>query len=116
MRISDWSSDVCSSDLAPQRDLDVAGAEFLGVVEILELALFPDLQRTLVLALAADPHAFGVVTRIAERAGAAGADPLAAALMSLLLLPEPLFERLHDLVPRPERLDRRHLQIGRAPV
>src|SRR3546814_13410841 len=39
---------------------------------------------------------------------AAGADPLAAALMALLLLLEPLFQRLPDLVPRPERLDRRH--------
>src|SRR3546814_1503771 len=86
MRISDWSSDVCSSDLvgralarkfaqAAERDLDVAGAEFLGVVEILELALFPDFQRALVLALAADPHAFGIIARIAEGRGAAGADP-----------------------------------------
>src|SRR3546814_10920893 len=141
MRISDWSSDVCSSDLArrgaeqllaqldervhrpadveeqqqldrvaplrahadvepalprgavdrtggvelvgrafarelaqtAQRDLDVAGAEFLGVVEILELALFPDFQRTLVLALAADPHAFRVVAGVADGRGDAGA-------------------------------------------
>src|SRR3546814_19385507 len=70
------------------------------------------MKKGALLCFAADPHAFGVVTRIAERAGAAGADPLAAALMALLLLLEPLFQRLHDLVPRPERLARRHL-LGR---
>src|SRR3546814_7981163 len=96
MRISDWSSDVCSSDL----------------VEILELALFPDLQRALVLALAADPHALGVITRIPKGARAACADPLAAALVALLLFLEPLFQRLHDLVPVAERLDRGHF-LGR---
>src|SRR5206468_9600015 len=55
----DWSSDVCSSDLiellgragagelaqAAQRNLDVAGAELDLVVEVLELALVPDLHR-----------------------------------------------------------------------
>src|SRR3546814_11228570 len=114
MRISDWSSDVCSSDLvgralarkfaqAAERDLDVAGAEFLGVVEILELALFPDLQRALVLALAADPHALGVITRIPTGARAACADPLAAALVALRLFLEPPFPHLHHLVPVPAR-------------
>src|SRR3546814_7050244 len=88
MRISDWSSDVCSSDL------------------------FPDLQRALVLALAADPHALGVITRIPKGARAACADPLAAALVALLLFLEPLFQRLHDLVPVAERLDRGHF-LGR---
>ena len=60
---------------APQRDLDVAGAEFDVVVEILELALVPDLHRAAMRALAADADAFRVVAAVAERRGAAGADP-----------------------------------------
>src|SRR3546814_10122825 len=40
------------------------------------------------------------------------ADPLAAALVALLLFLEPLFQRLHDLVPVAERLDRGHF-LGR---
>src|SRR5262249_38756064 len=46
---------------AAQRYLDVAGAQLAGAVEILELALVPYLERALVLALAADPHALGIV-------------------------------------------------------
>src|SRR3546814_1324386 len=76
MRISDWSSDVCSSDLvmrrrfdriveiefgrrafagefaqAAQRHLDVARAEFDLIVEVLVFALVPDLHRLAVAAL-----------------------------------------------------------------
>src|SRR3546814_14908274 len=40
------------------------------------------------------------------------ADPLAAALVALLLFLEPLFQRLHDLVPVAERFDRRHFLGG----
>src|SRR3546814_11976921 len=75
-------------------------------------ALVPHLERALVRALAADPHAFGVVARIAVGRGAAGADPLVAALMAALLFLEALLERLHDLVPRAERFDSRHF-LGR---
>ena len=63
-------------------------------------------------ALAADPDAFRIVARIAERRGAAGADPFAAALVPALLLREPLFQRLHDLFPGAERLDLGHLLGG----
>src|SRR5205085_5677726 len=62
---------------APQRDLDVAGAELDLVVEIAEFSFVPDLDRAFLPALAADPDAFGIETRIAEGRGAAGADPLA---------------------------------------
>ena len=51
---------------AAQGHLDVAGAELAGVVEVLELALFPHLQSALVLALPADAYAFGVVAAVAE--------------------------------------------------
>ena len=98
---------------AAQRDLDVARAELAGIVEVLELALFPHLDRALVLALAADAHAFGVIARVAERAGSAGADPLVAALMALFLLLKPLLERLHDLFPRPQCLDLFHFLVGK---
>jgi len=46
---------------APERHLDVAGAELDVVVEILELALVPDLDRAAMRALAADADAFRVV-------------------------------------------------------
>src|SRR3954470_11716523 len=58
-----------------QRDLDVPRAEFDLVVEVLELALVPDLDRTAMLALAADADALGVVAGVAERRGAFRADP-----------------------------------------
>ena len=61
---------------------------------------------------AADAHALGVEAAVAEGRGAAGADPLVAALVTAFLLGESLLERRHDLVPRPERLDRRHLLGG----
>src|SRR5436305_8585396 len=67
---------------AAQRDLDVAGAELDLVVEIAERALLPDLERAALAAFAADAHPFRIVAGIAERRGAAGADPLAAALVT----------------------------------
>ena len=82
-----------------QRDLDVARAEFLAVVVVLVGALVPDLDRALVLAGAADAHALRVVAAVAEGRGAAGADPLVAAFVSLLLLLEAFLERFHELVP-----------------
>ena len=75
---------------AAQRDLDVARAQLDLVVEIAERALLPDLERAALAALSADADALGIVAAIAERRGAAGADPLAAALVAPLLLLEPL--------------------------
>ena len=49
---------------------------------------------------------------MAERRGAAGADPLVAALVTAFLLGEAGLERFHDLVPRAERVDRLHLLGG----
>ena len=90
----------------PQRDLDVARADLDRVVEIPELALVPDLHRAPVpRLLLADPDAFRVVAVGAERARAAGADPLDAALVPTLLLFEAFLQRLHELVPAAERLD-----------
>src|SRR4051812_43656879 len=71
---------------AAQRDLDVAGAEFDLVVEIAEFALVPDLHRAALASFSADPDALGIVAAVAERGRAAGADPLAAALVAPLLL------------------------------
>ena len=54
-----------------QRDLDVARAELDRVVEVLELALVPDLDGAAVAVLVlADAHAFGIVAVGAERRGA----------------------------------------------
>ncbi len=56
--------------------------------------------------------ALGVVAVRAERARAAGADPLVAARVAPFLLREPLLQRFHQLVPAAQRLDLR-LVLGR---
>ena len=96
-----------------QRDLDVARAELDRIVEVAVLALVPDLDRAAVARLLlADAHAFRVVAVGAEGRGAAGADPLVAALVAALLLLEPLAQRLHQLFPAAERLDLLLLLLG----
>src|SRR5919106_862604 len=83
-----------------QRDLDVADAELDVAVEILELALVPDLhRREIAVLLLTDAHARGVIALRAERRGAGGTDPFVAALVAALLLLEALAQRLHELVP-----------------
>ena len=82
------------------------------VVVVLVGALVPHLHRRAVAALVLpDADALRVVAIGAERAGAAGADHLAAAFVALLLLLEALLQRLHQLVPA-HLLDRR-LLFGR---
>lgn len=100
---------------AAQGDLDVARTEFDLIVEVLVFALVPDLHR-LALAFAgiADADAFGVVAAGAERAGAAGTDPLVAAGMAFLLLFETLLELLDQLVQPAEGLDLRTLLVRQA--
>jgi len=68
--------------------------------------LFPDLDRPAVFARPADTHALGIIAAVAERAGAAGADPFGPALVPLLLLVQTLFQRLHQLVEPAHGLDR----------
>src|SRR5207344_3015687 len=89
-----------------QRDLDVARAELDGIIQVAVFALVPDLHRAAVAALVlADADAFRVVAVGAEGRGAAGADPLGAALVAVLLLFEPLLERLHEFFPAAQRRD-----------
>ncbi len=90
----------------PERHLDVARAEFDGIVEVLVFALVPDFDGLAVAALVlADAHAFGIVAHCSERRGAARADHLVAAFVALLLLFEALLQRLHELFPAAQRLD-----------
>src|SRR3990167_7053615 len=84
---------------AAQRHLDVARAQLLLVVVVFVGALLPHLDGALVLARAADANALRVVAAVAERAGAAGADPLVAAFVALFLFFEAFFYRLHEFVP-----------------
>src|SRR5690606_2706128 len=103
-----------------QRDLDVAGAELDGVVEIAELALVPDLDRTpMPGAVLTDAYAFRVVAVRPERRDASRADPFGAAFMALLLLLQTLLQRFDELVPTAQRLDlrlllRREIALGHA--
>ncbi len=97
---------------AAQRQLDVAGAELDGVVEVAELALVPDLDGAAVAFRSlADAHPFRVVAVGAKWRGAAGADPFIAALVPVLLLGEALAQCLHQLFPAAERLDLRFLLV-----
>ncbi len=98
-----------------QRHLDVARAEFDGVVEIPELAPVPHLDGAAVAALVlADAHAFGIVAIGAEGRGAGRADPFRAALVAALLLLQPLLQRLHQLVEAAERLDQLLFLLGQV--
>ena len=99
-----------------QRDLDVARAELDRVVEVAELALLPDLDGAAIAARATDADAFGVEAAVAERRRPARADPLVATGVPLLLLAQPLLQRLHELVPAAERLDLRLLLVGQHPL
>jgi hypothetical protein len=81
--------------------------------EVAEAALVPHLDRAArAAAVLADAHAFRVVAVRAERARAAGADPLVAALVTSLLLLEALLERLHQLVEPAHRLDQLLVLLG----
>ena len=83
----------------PQRDLDVAGAEFDVAVEVLELALVPHLDGAeIAVAVLADAYAFRIVAVGAERRGAGRADPFLAALVAAFLLGQPLAQRFQKLV------------------
>ncbi len=88
-----------------------------GVVEIAEFAPVPDLDRAAVAALLLpDAHPLWVIAVSAERRGAGGADPFAAALMPALLLGQPLPQGLHQFLPAAERLDLLFLRLGQKPL
>ena len=81
-----------------QGHLDVARAQFDGVVEVLEIALIPDLHRAAVARfMLADTYAFRIVAIGTEGRSAGSADHLRAALMALVLLLEPLAQGFHQL-------------------
>jgi len=89
-----------------QGELQIARAQFHGVVEVAEVASLPDLDGTaLSRAGGTDADALGVVAARAKRGGTAGADPLVAALVTLLLLTQALTQRLEQFVPASEGLD-----------
>src|SRR5262249_1995804 len=97
---------------AAQRQLDVAGAQFDGVVEIAELTPIPDFDGAAVAPLLlTDAHSLGVVPMGAKRRSSGGADPFAAALVPRLLLGEPLAQSLHQLFPAASRLDQPFLLL-----
>ena len=85
---------------AAQRHLDVARAEFLGVVVVFVGALVPDLHGAAVAALVLpDADALRVLPVSAKRGGAARAYPFVATFVAFFLFFEALLERFHQLVP-----------------
>src|SRR5579875_22792 len=98
---------------APEGELHIAGAEREAVVEIAELAAVPCLDGAALAALfASDAHALRVVAVGAERRGAGGADPCAAALVPLFLFGEAPAQRLHHFFPAAEGGDLFFLLLG----
>ena len=97
-----------------QGHLDVARAQLDGVVQVFELAALPHLDRAALPPGSTDADAFRVVAAVAEGAGPARADPFGAALVALLLLGQPLAQRLHQLVEAAQRLDLRLLLLGKG--
>ena len=97
-----------------QRQLDVAGAEFDGVVEVAELAPVPHLDRAAVPALlpgrCARPR--GCSRELPNGEVPAVPIHLLAALVPALLLGETLAQRLHQLFPAAQRLDVRFFLVG----
>ena len=67
------------------------------VIEVLEIAFFPDLYGFFVLAVGPYANTFRVVALLAEWRGTTGTDPLVAALVTLLLLFQALLELLDEL-------------------
>ena len=91
---------------APQGELELPHADLLVGAVAAVAALTGDLDGGPVAALAAHADAAGVEARVAEGAGAAGADPVVAAVVGLGLLLEALLE--HPL----ERLQVQVLERG----
>ena len=83
-----------------QRHLHLPQVERRIGAVVLEVALLRDLHRRAALALAADADAGRVHAAVAERRAAAGADPLVAAVVPLVLLLQPLEKAPHELVRR----------------
>ncbi len=83
---------------AAQRDLHRAHVERVVGAVVLEAALLGDLHRRAALALAADADAGRMLAAVPERRLAAGADPLVAAVVALVLLLQALQEAAHQLV------------------
>src|SRR5580704_5671698 len=91
---------------APQRDLDVAGAELDVAVEIAELALVPHFYGAeIAVGVLADAHAFGIVAVGAKGRRACRADPFLAALVTAFLLGKALAQRLEQFFQAAQRLD-----------
>ena len=83
---------------AAQGQLELAHAQGgVGAVALVA-ALLGHLDRGAAPSLAAHPHAARVHARVPEGRGAAGADPLRAAVVGLGLLAQPLLELAHQLV------------------
>ena len=79
-----------------EREFQAAWPQFGVGIKVAKLALFPDLDSTVMRALPADAHPFGIVAGIAKGRGAACADPFIAALMAALLLGQPVAQGIHQ--------------------
>src|SRR5690606_34890386 len=89
---------------ATQGQLDIADAELDGIIEVAVIAFFPDFYRGLVAQRPVQANAFRVGTKGTKRRGAAGADHLVAALVTLVLFLKTLAKLLEDFLQAAEAL------------
>src|SRR3546814_9063715 len=101
MRISDWSSDVCSSDLPTivTIDLEAARALFLDSVKRIEAEDFPAAEQLLWQALRLAPERPSLLCNLAA-----------------VLFRQSKFAQARDIAERAVKLDPQSPQIGRAHV
>ena len=63
---------------ATHRNLNVAGAQLYTVIEVLEIAAIPYLDRAFVFTLSPNAYALGVIAVIPKGRGTLGTDPFIA--------------------------------------
>ena len=80
--------------------LELAGVQLVVLAEIPKLPLSGYKHGGVVAALAADADAMGAPTAVAPGGVALGANPVVAAVVLLLLLLEPLFQQIQELLQR----------------
>jgi len=107
---------ACARKLAqaPQSQLDVTGAKFNLIIQILELAAVPNLDGAEVAVfILAYAHAFRIIAIGAKWRSAGRSDPFVAALVPSFLFGETLAQCLQELVETTHGLDKFLFFVGK---